>query len=149
MKPLSPVSLMRKGQGGFTLLEILVAVTILAVTFSALSRVYGGALRNMENGERRARAALLAESKMDGLLNTEPLQPFTDNGKFLDNPGYSYRSEVAPYEKPIGRSDRPVMQDATERLATYSVSVEVSWKDEGRDKKLDLHTLKTVVEESK
>lgn len=141
--------MIREKEAGFTLLEILVAVTILAVTFSALSRLYGGALRNVANGELRARAAMLCEVKMDEALAATPLLPKTDTGTFAQNPEYTYRYSVVPYEKPIGRADRAVLRDATERVAAYEVSVEVGWKEDGAGKRISMHTLKTVVEENR
>lgn len=131
---------------GFTLLEILVAVTILAVSFTAIFHIYGGTLRNLERSERHARAAVLGGEKLDELLSRSPFPPVNEQGTFTGNPDYSYKTTIEEYKEPVGRKDKNIPRDAAERVALYRLAVKVEWKDGAAAKELSLATLKTVVE---
>lgn len=131
---------------GFTLLEILVAVTILAVSFTAIFRIYGGTLRNLERSERHARAAVLGGEKLEELLARRPFPPANEQGTFAGNPDYSYKTAVEEYVESVGRKDKNIPHDAAERVALYRLAVKVEWKDGAADKELLLTTLKTIVE---
>lgn len=136
-------------QRGFTLLEILVAVTILAVSFTAIFRLYGGTLRNMERGERHARAAVLGGEKLEEIMAQTPFPPVNGQGTFPGNPEYSYKTAIEEYKEPVGRKDKNTPRDATERIALYHLAVTVEWKDGASAKTLVLNTLKAAVEENR
>ncbi len=131
---------------GFTLLEILVAVTILAVSFTAIFHLYGGTLRNIGRGERHARAAVLGGEKLEELLAHSPFPPPGEQGAFPGNPDYSYKTTVEEYQEPVGRKEKNIPRDAAERTALYRLAVKVEWKDGTATKELVLNTLKAVVE---
>jgi len=131
---------------GFTLLEILVAVTLLAVVFSSLFRLFGGSLRSIENSEKYARAAVLGEQLLTELLFNEAALPAeATGGRFENNPDYSFTLAAFPFEKPIGRIDESVLENAPP-VTTYEINLTVKWNDGGREKSLKLTTLKTVLE---
>ena len=136
-------------QRGFTLLEILVAVTILAVSFTAIFRLYGGTLRNIERSERHARAAVLGGEKLEELLAQSPFPPAAAQGAFPGNPDYSYKTAVEEYQEPVGRKEKNAPRDAAERVALYRLAVTVEWKDGNAAKELVLSTLKAAVEENR
>lgn len=134
-----------RGQAGFTLLEILVAATILAVTFTAIFRLYGGTLRSLENSEKYARATVLAERKMNEALMAAPFPPASEQGAFQDIPDFSFRTAIGEYGGPIGRADKSIMRDQPTAV-TYRVAVTVEWPEQNTRRLLGLETLKTVVE---
>ena len=134
---------------GFTLLEILVAVTLLAVVFSSLFRLFGGSLRSIENSEKYARAVVLGEQLMTETLFSEtPLSKAVTGGRFENNPDYSFTLAASPFKKPIGRLDESVLENAPP-VATYEINLTVKWNEGGREKSLILTTLKTVLEGEK
>ena len=57
----------RRAGRGFTLLEVMVALAILATSLLAISDVVAGALRNQVRARNLALAALLARGKMAAL----------------------------------------------------------------------------------
>jgi len=138
---------LHNANSGFTLLEILVAVTVLAISFTALSRLYGGSLRSIENTEKYARATVLAEDKMNQLLQTVPFPPSSGDGVFEKNPGFRWKTEIAEYTGPIGRQG--ITPIATERLITRNLTVTVMWDEGNTPRSLSLETLKTAVEETR
>jgi general secretion pathway protein I len=64
----------RKFQGGFTLLEVLVATAIMGVAIAGLLNTISGAAHNAARLTEYDRAVLLARSKMDELLAEPKLQ---------------------------------------------------------------------------
>jgi len=129
------------GQSGFTLLEILVAVTILALALGSVFRLFGSSLRSIENSNGYSRAVVLGEQMMTQILFDEAaFPPEPRSGRFDQNPAYSYTLESSLYEKPIGRTD-----DEQNMLETYLLRLKVGWMEENKPKSVTLTTLKTVV----
>lgn len=87
----------RGGQRGFSLLEVLVAFAILAITLGVIMRIFSMGLRNVTVGEDYTRAILLAQSKLAALGVEEPLQPGEQTGAFDE--GYRWHVMVQPYDK--------------------------------------------------
>lgn len=80
---------------GFTLLEVLIAMTILAITLVALSRSQSQSVS--VSGESRAMTTLclLANAKMAEMETQESLTGTTQSGDFgTDFPNYAWRVEV-------------------------------------------------------
>lgn len=133
-------------QRGFTLLEILVAVTLLAVVFTSLFRLFGVSLRSIENSEKHARAAVLGEQLLTELLfNGASLPVEQTGGRFEDNPDYSYRLDAVVFERAIGRIDERVLEEPLP-VTTYEINLTVMWNEGAREKSLKLTTLKNVLE---
>lgn len=63
----------RRGDGGFTLLEVLVATMIMAISVGALMSAISTAMNNAARLTERDRALILARQKMDELLITKDL----------------------------------------------------------------------------
>lgn len=139
-----------KGCKGFTLLEILVATTVVAVAFTAIFRLFGGTLRSIVNAEKYTYAVVLGEQKMNEiLLAEEGISPMVESDIFLENPGYSYDLEIAKYEEPIGREVASELTDLKALVAAYKVNLVVHWREGRKGKSLELSTLKTVIEENR
>ena len=104
---------------GFTLLEVLVATTIMAVAIAALMSALGTSVRSASRVTDSDRAALLAKRTLDALL-LEPLPPGqTVQGQF--NPREAglnggWRARLEPFESypnlpaPSGGIDRVVVE---------------------------------------
>lgn len=135
-----------RGSRGFTLLEILVAVTLLAVVFTSLFRLFGVSLRSIENSQKHARAAVLGEQLLTELLFNELSFPIeATDGRFENNPDYSYNLDASEFERAIGRLDESVLENALP-VTTYEINLTVKWNEGAREKSLKLTTLKTVFE---
>lgn len=79
---------------GFTLLEVLIAFALLAVTLGATHQVFGSGLKAVERAEQRAVAGLHAQALLDRLGLDLPLRPGTTEGRFED--GQAWRLTIAP-----------------------------------------------------
>ena len=55
---------MRRSEAGFTLLEVMAAVAIIAIVFTTLARVASEGLRSEGSSKRRLEASLLADAAL-------------------------------------------------------------------------------------
>jgi len=81
---------------GFTLLEVLVAFTILAVALVALLRAFSSGLRGLDAAETASIAAQHARSKLAEIGSAIPLEPGAEEGAFDD--GFQWRVVIEPQE---------------------------------------------------
>jgi general secretion pathway protein I len=82
--------------GGFTLLEVMIAMTILAITMVAILRSQSQSI-SMSGGSRSMTTlCLLAQFKMTEMESKVPLTDSSDSGDFgTDFPGYTWQIQVA------------------------------------------------------
>ena len=118
-----------KRQGGFTLLEVLVATLIMGVAVSGLIVGLSNSVRNAGRLASYDRAAQLARSQMNELLLNEKL-PFegTVEGRFEGLPPAGWRAVLKPYETPLNAGPgSPVLQ---------RIALEVWWEPGGGSRRL-------------
>ncbi len=85
-----------KTQRGFTLIEVVMAFSLLAVGLGIAMQIAVGAMRQTRNAAEFTEASLYAQSLIDTLGVAERLEPGQESGRF----GERYRWEliVEPYE---------------------------------------------------
>lgn len=86
---------MNRRARGFSLLEVVAATLLLAIAFTALLKVAGGAIELTRNADDHSQAALWARSLLDTVDVTTPLPPGRSEGRFDDN--YRWRLLVTPW----------------------------------------------------
>ena len=108
--------MIKKGDNGFTLLEVMVAIALIAI---ALMAVLGSQSQSISlAGEARfnTTAALLAQSKMAEIESQDPDELTADSGDFdEDFPGYAWELAVsnAMLDRPENVSDHLKQIDLT------------------------------------
>jgi general secretion pathway protein I len=132
-------AVMAGSQRGFTLLEVLVAFTLLALFFGALFQVFAAGLTLTRSGEAQSRAVLLAKSKLEEIGADQSIGPGSHSGAFdindSDGPRYRWRAELARYsEDELGPADRG-------ELVPYRVALEVTWSADGGRRSVSLSSL--------
>lgn len=130
----------RWNQQGFTLLEVLVAVMILALTLTALLQQFSLAQRAGVVSWDNTRAVLHAREKLEELKSRHELTEGTESGDFDD--GYTWQTTVSPYEYSWAEDDE-VFESL--RYETVRLDVSVSWRSGERPKQVELTTLHTVL----
>lgn len=118
----------RSARAGFTLVEVLVALTILAVTLVPLFRVYSSGLRLSDAGERRAKALIVAEGILSEAAVAFPYTAIDRSGETED--GYAWQLKVEPYQP----------DEALPPL--YMFQANVAWRAGPHDRSLRLETLR-------
>lgn len=125
----------RRREGGFTLLEVLVAFTIFALSFAAILQIFAGGLHNAETADRALVALGHAESLLARAGIEQPLAPGQRSGRFED--GMTWREEVSLYrDAAMTAGEQPA------GLTPYAVTVSITWQDGGRTREVILNTLR-------
>ena len=89
-------------QAGFTLLEVLLAVFVLATAMSGLIALVSQNLAALADAALDTRIERAAESHMRELVNGEPLPPGISDGAFEGDDGdLRWRLVVEPYSVPL------------------------------------------------
>ena len=91
---------------GFSLLEVLVALTLIGVGFSAIFAGMSGSLRSLERADATNRRIELARSKLAEIDLVPRVKPNdAANGVFADGTRWTIRT--VPYIAPVEDSARP------------------------------------------
>jgi general secretion pathway protein I len=91
---------------GFTLLEVLLAFTLLAVAMGLLIASLSGGLRQVAEAEYETEAALHAQSIFDGLGTLQPIRPGTTDGESADE-RFRWTMAIEEIEDPAPREAQP------------------------------------------
>src|SRR5262245_49151974 len=87
---------------GFTLIEVLVALTILSLSLAIIFSIFSIGLRGRRAAEHYEQATLLAESKLSSMGVNEPIREGESVGKFNDR--FLWHAVVTPYHE-AGRNE--------------------------------------------
>lgn len=122
---------------GFTLLEVMVALTILAIGFVIALELAGSTMRAVSASEAYTSAVFLARQKMEELFLDPALEKGVEEGT---SGGYRWRKEVIerePEEIRLG-SEKP-------RARLLQLRVRVSWPGPGRERSVELVSLRAII----
>ena len=125
-------------QQGFSLLEILIAFSILALSLGILLKIFAAGVNTAVVAEDYTAAVQIAESLMAKTGVETPLQANQASG--VENEKYHWLVEVSPFEF------NPENVDPTALTAVlFKVKVTVSWGDDNvNDRQIELTTLKLI-----
>ena len=105
---------------GFTLIEILVAFAILALTLTALLQVFASGLRNVDAADRHLMATMLARSVLEDVGTEIPIIAGERSAEIEQ--GYRWTVRILP-----SAAISPVSNSEWIHVP-YEVHVEISWK---------------------
>jgi general secretion pathway protein I len=125
-------------QQGFSLLEILIAFSILALSLGILLKIFSAGVNTAVVAEDYTAAVQIAESLMAKTGVETPLQANQASG--MENEKYHWLVEISPFEF------NPENVDLTALTAVlFKVRVTVSWGDDNvNDRQIELTTLKLI-----
>ena len=123
----------RHASGGFTLLEVLVALVLLSISLVAIFELFSANLRGIAKSDDYSHAVILAESKMRQILDDDTLAEQTWTESTED--GYRIDAVVTS-----------TANDRTENLQIklLEINLTVSWIKDEKERSLNLKTLKMV-----
>ena len=117
---------------GFSLLEVLVAFSILALSLGVLMQIFSGGIRNTVTGASYSRAVDLAESTLALAGSEIPLQPGRHSG---EEKGLRWELDIQLYIP-------EELQEPPAGIEAFRVSARVEWNDGGRERSVALDTLR-------
>jgi general secretion pathway protein I len=123
-------------QRGFTLIEVLVAVSIMGIAIAVILQLFSANLRNISDSGDYVEAATRAEVKMREILDNNSL--LEKSYSEITNDGY--RMDVAVAE---------TLKERTENLQVrlFEVALTVHWTKGTKEKSMTLRSMKVVRKE--
>jgi general secretion pathway protein I len=119
----------RRRHSGFSLLEMVVAIAILALSLGALYQAISGATRNVRTGEKYAYGVELARSL---LADNNLIAVSGVNKKGETEGGFNWAVQSLPVELPSSTLPRD---------ALHKLEVTVSWQDGVKRRQFVLHSV--------
>lgn len=129
---------LNKKQKGFTLLEILVAFTLLAAMFATIMEIIAGSAKNTHKASHNTKIAMLAQSKMDELGLFEVLEEGTNSGEF--DKDTTWELEIVPYDAPY---EGNINQDFT-AVELMQVTLTITTEKQNKQNITEFVTLRAV-----
>jgi general secretion pathway protein I len=122
---------------GFTLIEVLVAFTIVTLLLSGIMKLLSTGLTAAQQTRTYSEALLLAESSLDQLGAAIPLA----DGETSDRLDDRFTRRIRILRRPDERQNQPRAINA-DRLALYDVAVTVQWRSGWRTSEVTLQSVR-------
>ena len=132
-----------RGEAGFTLLEIAVALAILGVGVVTCLNIFSGGLKLQDRATRQSRAVLHARATMDALLFQPEIVDHSEERTTAD--GFVTHILVRHATTEEGAPEQSERDDAPELTLRY-VQVDVVWSDGLGQKSYTVSSMRTAPE---
>lgn len=116
-------------EDGFTLLEVIVAVTILGIGIAALAALFSGGLRLAGGSRDLSAASVYAAQRLEEALLAPESSGGVVSGGFGDKYRWTMRSEALAAEDDIP-------------FEATRIEVTVAWDDAGKERSVDLSAVR-------
>lgn len=132
-------SLHTSSQKGLSLLELLVAFAIMAMSIGLLYRSMGASARSVAEIAQQQKAALVAESVL-ALRDAVTVEGWNETGTSAD---FTWEVRSSLYTQPVLPELASGIADTTpaDRISLHQVNLRVSWVDGTHPRWLDVMTL--------
>jgi general secretion pathway protein I len=128
----------KKVRGGFTLIEVVVAVAILSVALTVVIELFAGGLRLARVSEEYTKAVNYGRIKMEEIAVKPKMEEGSEEGKFDETFHWQVgvkKVDVLPIEK------RPEFKVPVE---LFQIQVKVIWKSGSKERSSAVETYKTI-----
>jgi len=129
---------------GFTLLEVLLAFIIFALSFATVLEIMSGSMRSTVRARDYSEAALLAQSLMDTVGTEFPLQDGVFQGEAGD--GYRWTVDIRPFEPQTAEEDYVNQLAQNSGTLLFWVDVDLEWGAEPRAGSAHFTTIRSVLQ---
>jgi general secretion pathway protein I len=126
-----------RAQRGFTLLEVMIAVSIAAIGIVSLLELFGGSMRLARAAYDQTNAIVVASSIMDSVL-WKPELPEGDTAG--DEGQYHWIMSVKPVDPELGSTEDEPLEDISDSYELYEIAIEVSWGQSDTPKQITLRS---------
>jgi prepilin-type N-terminal cleavage/methylation domain-containing protein len=128
----NPESNSLKNEQGFSLLEVVVALMIMAGGFLAVLNLFSGSVRSVDFSGQYLKAVTLANSKMNE-LEIQNFKIDDNSGDFKNEENYRWEVNISPYDSNLNNEDSGVQ--------LQKILLKVFWNDDGHTRNIELATL--------
>lgn len=131
-----------KAERGFSLIEVLVSLTIIGISLIVLLQIFSGGLQRITRLEETYQASIFARSLAARVGRDLPLETGLQTGE--NDQGFKWVIDILPYDTDYG-----LVRVTTARGELYEVTVRVTWKSSVREREVVLNSLRyegTVVQ---
>lgn len=131
--PELPESTRKLDNKGFSLLEVIVALAIMAIGYMTVFNLFSVSIKSVGMSDQYQRAVGLANSKLSEIemMNYETTAL---SGTFENEENYQWSLSIEPYDSPLN--------DPEENLNLSKVTLKVFWEDNKKPGNVELATLK-------
>jgi len=118
---------------GFSLLEVIVALAIMAMGFVTVLQLFSGSIRSVSLSEQYLKGTTLAHSKM-GELEVNNYSVTEYEGIFPDEKNYRWQLQVSPHTSSLNSKES--------NIQLSEVTLNVLWEEAGKTRDIEINTLK-------
>ena len=118
---------------GFSLLEVIVALAIMAMGFVTVLQLFSGSIRSLSLSEQYLKGTTLAHSKL-GELEVNNYSVTEYEGIFPDEKNYRWQLQVSPHTSSLNSKEH--------NIQLSEVTLNVLWEEAGKTRDIEISTLK-------
>ena len=131
-----------RSSNGFTLLEVLLAFVVFALSFTAVLEILSGSMRNTVRAREYTEAALIAQSVMDQLGLELPVEQGANySGESGD---YQWELNIGLYEEVEENTQSVVLGELT-GIELLQIDLVISWGEPPRDNSNEFSTVRAML----
>ncbi len=129
--------------GGFTLLELLLAFVVFALSFATVLEILSGSMRNTVRARAYTEAALTAQSILEQVGLEIPLEAGASAGG--EEGDYRWELDITPYAAEADENTHSVELADLTGIELLRVDLDISWGEAPREQSSHFSTLKAVL----
>jgi len=118
---------------GFSLLEVIVALAIMAMGFVTVLQLFSGSIRSVSLSEQYLKGTTLAHSKM-GELEVNNYSVTEYEGIFPDEKNYRWQLQISPHTSSLNSKEN--------NIQLSDVTLNVLWEEAGKTRDIEISTVK-------
>jgi general secretion pathway protein I len=139
---MAPLPVRPAREAGFTVLEVLTAFVLMAVTLAVILQVFSGGLRDAQLADEYARAVMIAQSRLAGFTASERLDESANSGSEGE---FAWTLSATAYDDRQEDAQAGAQGEYNLRVRLLRVESKVAWRAaDGRDRDVRLATLVLV-----
>ena len=132
----------RRSSRGFTLLEVMLAFVIFALSFATVLEIMAGSIRSVRRASDDTEVALFAQSIIE-LVGTEiPVEEGEFNGTGLDR--YQWQLGIHLYDSVDENASMLELAEMS-GIELYRVDLDIDWESGKYQRELHFNTIKSVL----
>ena len=118
---------------GFSLLEVIVALAIMAMGFVTVLQLFSGSIRSVSLSEQYLKGTTLAHSKL-GELEVNNYSVTDLEGTFPDEKNYRWQLQISPHTSSLNSKEN--------NIQLSDVTLNVLWEEAGKTRDIEISTVK-------